>query len=151
MAEVQRSEEESPGTVASTLAPVLPPVQPPEEPEPPRVDPPARVAGGVPAVVSTLKHAWGEMGAVRGTRLLLKVNQQDGFDCPGCAWPDPGHRSVAEFCENGAKAVAEEGTRERVTPDFFRRWSVAELSDQSDHWLGKQGRLTHPMVPEPWL
>ncbi|MCE9673551.1 FdhF/YdeP family oxidoreductase [Myxococcus stipitatus] len=146
MAEVQRSEEESPGTVASTLAPELPPVQPPEEPEPPRVAPPARVAGGVPAVVSTMKHAWGEMGAVRGTRLLLKVNQKDGFDCPGCAWPDPGHRSVAEFCENGAKAVAEEGTRERVTPDFFRRWSVAELSDQSDYWLGKQGRLTHPMV-----
>ncbi|HET9449773.1 MAG TPA: FdhF/YdeP family oxidoreductase, partial [Aggregicoccus sp.] len=98
-------------------------------------------------VVSSLKHAWGEAGPVRGTRLLLNLNQEHGFDCPGCAWPDPhGHRSAAEFCENGAKAVAEEGTKARVTPDFFARHSVAELSAQSDLWLGKSGRLTHPMV-----
>ncbi|MCP3103521.1 FdhF/YdeP family oxidoreductase [Myxococcus sp. K15C18031901] len=146
MAEVQRSEEGTPDTATSALSPVLPPVQPPEESTPPRVDAPSQVAGGIPAVISTMKHAWGEMGAVRGTRLLLKVNQKDGFDCPGCAWPDPGHRSVAEFCENGAKAVAEEGTTERVTPDFFRQWSVAALSAQGDYWLGKQGRLTQPMV-----
>jgi molybdopterin-dependent oxidoreductase alpha subunit len=107
----------------------------------------ARVAGGIPAVVQSLKHALGEAGLIRGTRLLLQLNQADGFDCPGCAWPDPDHhRSVAEFCENGAKAVAEEGTKLRVTPDFFRAHSVAELSTQSDYWLGKQGRLTHPMV-----
>ncbi|MGH9901726.1 MAG: FdhF/YdeP family oxidoreductase, partial [Pyrinomonadaceae bacterium] len=105
------------------------------------------VAGGMPAVWSSLKHAWREMGAARGARTLLRVNQKDGFDCPGCAWPDPdGERSHAEFCENGAKAVAEEATTKRVTPEFFREWTVAELSRKSDYWLGKRGRLTHPML-----
>ncbi len=130
----------------AALAPVLPSAQPPEEPLPPDLGPIGVSAGGIPAVTSSLKHVWGEAGVVRGTQLLLKVNQKDGFDCPGCAWPDPGHRSTAEFCENGAKAVAEEGTAERVTPDFFRQHSVVELSRQSDLWLGKAGRLTHPMV-----
>ena len=78
---------------------------------------------------------------------MLAINQKDGFDCPGCAWPEPdGERSHAEFCENGAKAVAEEATTKRVTPEFFRQWSVEELSKQSDFWLGKRGRLTHPML-----
>ncbi len=78
---------------------------------------------------------------------MLQLNQFDGYDCPGCAWPDPdAERAVAEFCENGAKAVAEEGTKERVGPEFFARHSVAELSERSDFWLGKQGRLTHPMI-----
>ncbi|MBZ4420135.1 FdhF/YdeP family oxidoreductase [Myxococcus sp. RHSTA-1-4] len=146
MADGHGDEQQARDTLAAARAPVPPSAQPPEEPRPPRVGPMGEVAGGIPAVVSTMKHAWGEMGPVRGTRLLLQVNQKHGFDCPGCAWPDPGHRSVAEFCENGAKAVAEEGTTARVTPDFFRKWSVAELSRQTDHWLGKQGRLTHPMV-----
>ncbi len=107
----------------------------------------SEAAGGVPAVVSSVKHAWREMGAVRSLRTLSQVNQKDGFDCPGCAWPDPdGERSHVEFCENGVKAVAEEATRARVTPEFFQQWSVAELSRQTDHWLGKQGRLTHPML-----
>src|SRR5690606_21975917 len=82
-------------------------------------------------------------------RLLARVNQTDGFDCPGCAWPDPEPeqgRSVAEFCENGAKAIAEEGTSRRITPAFFSARSVEELSRESDHWLGSQGRLTHPML-----
>jgi molybdopterin-dependent oxidoreductase alpha subunit len=105
------------------------------------------VAGGIPAIVQTVKHAWREMGARRSLKTLLAVNQKDGFDCPGCAWPEPdGERSHAEFCENGAKAVAEEATTKRVTPEFFREWSVEELSKQSDFWLGKQGRLTHPML-----
>ncbi|HEX8502500.1 MAG TPA: FdhF/YdeP family oxidoreductase [Pyrinomonadaceae bacterium] len=105
------------------------------------------VSGGLGAVWSATKHIVGEAGLVRGARTLLKVNQKDGFDCPGCAWPDPdGERSHAEFCENGAKAVAEEATTRRVTPDFFRRWSVADLSRKSDFWLGKQGRLTQPFV-----
>ncbi len=104
-------------------------------------------AGGVQAVVQTVKHAWGEMGVRRSLKTLLAVNQQGGFDCPGCAWPEPdGERSHAEFCENGAKAVAEEATTKRVTPEFFREWSVEELSQKSDYWLGKQGRLTHPML-----
>ena len=86
------------------------------------------------------------MGLVRTVQTLLKVNQKDGFDCPGCAWPDPEERAMVEFCENGAKAVAEEATRKTIGPEFFARWTVAELSAQSDHWLGKQGRLTHPML-----
>lgn len=79
-------------------------------------------------------------------RTLLVLNQEDGFDCPSCAWPDPEHRATAEFCENGARAVADEATRARVDPDFFAKWSIPALLEQSDHWLNQQGRLTHPMV-----
>jgi molybdopterin-dependent oxidoreductase alpha subunit len=124
--------------------------QPPEDLVPLEREDPARAAGGLAAVVSSVRHVVGEAGAIRGTRLLLGLNQFDGYDCPGCAWPDPdGHRSTFEFCENGAKAAAEEGTTARVTPGFFARHSVCELSRQSDHWLGKQGRLTHPMALLP--
>src|SRR6516225_4002951 len=115
----------------------------------PTVGPVQTVAGGLPAVISGLKHALGEAGPLKGTALLLDLNETRGFDCPGCAWPDPEHRGVAEFCENGAKAIAEEGTSRRATPEFFARWSVAELARRSDYWLGKQGRLTHPMVLRP--
>jgi anaerobic selenocysteine-containing dehydrogenase len=94
-----------------------------------------------------MRHAYGEMGAVRSARTLLKMNQKGGFDCPGCAWPDPDdHRAPTEFCENGAKAVAEEATTKRVTPEFFREHSIHELAQQSDMWLGKQGRITQPMI-----
>jgi molybdopterin-dependent oxidoreductase alpha subunit len=121
--------------------------QPPEDFTGLEVRPVSEVAGGLPAIMSSMKHVWGEMGVARGTRTLLVMNQKGGFDCPSCAWPDPdGERSVAEFCENGAKAVAEEATTRRVTPEFFRQWSVADLSRKSDFWLGKQGRITHPMV-----
>jgi molybdopterin-dependent oxidoreductase alpha subunit len=124
--------------------------QPPEEFTGGKITEPARAAGGLKAVWSSVRHARDEMGLVRGARTLLRVNQKGGFDCPGCAWPDPeGERSHAEFCENGAKAVAEEATTRRVTPDFFRQWSVADLSLKSDYWLGKQGRLTHPVVLRP--
>ncbi len=108
----------------------------------------SEVAGGLTAVAVSMKHAYREMGIARSAKTLLHLNQKDGFDCPGCAWPDPdGERAHAEFCENGIKAVAEEATLKRVTPEFFGQWSVAELSQKSDYWLGKQGRLTHPM----WL
>jgi molybdopterin-dependent oxidoreductase alpha subunit len=122
----------------------------PETTEVPTLAPAATVAGGIPAIVSALRHAVGETGVFRAGRLLLDLNQFQGYDCPGCAWPDPDqHRSVAEFCENGAKAIAEEATVRRVGPEFFSRWSVAELSRRNDYWLGKQGRLTHPMVLVP--
>jgi molybdopterin-dependent oxidoreductase alpha subunit len=112
-----------------------------------QLEPREKVAGGIPAIMSSLNHIRGEMGMWRGISTLSKINQKDGFDCPGCAWPDPdGHRSIVEFCENGAKAVAEEATEKRITPEFFREWPVAELSRKSDFWLGKQGRLTCPMV-----
>src|SRR6266498_2086865 len=121
--------------------------QSPEEPSLVQIKPIARVAGGVPSVIAAAKTAWNEMGLTRGLRTLLKLNQQNGFDCPGCAWPEPdGERSHAEFCENGAKHVADEATTKRITPEFFRQWSVADLADKSDHWLGKQGRITQPMV-----
>jgi len=107
----------------------------------------SRVAGGVPAIIETFKALSSEMGLVRGARTMLKVNQPGGVDCPGCAWPEPdGERSHFEFCENGAKHIAEEATTKRVTPQFFQQWSVADLALQSDEWLGAQGRITHPML-----
>ncbi|UXA20445.1 FdhF/YdeP family oxidoreductase [Mycobacterium sp. SMC-4] len=107
-------------------------------------------AAGVPAVLVSLQRSWEQMGALRTAQTLLRLNQRDGFDCPGCAWPEtPGHRKHAEFCENGAKAVAEEATRRRVGPDFFEKHSVADLSGRTEYWLGQQGRLTHPMVLRP--
>ena len=90
------------------------------------------------------------MGIGRGVRALLAVNQHDGFDCHSCAWPSPdGDRHLFEFCENGAKAVADEATTRRCDRDFFRTHAVAELAAQSDYWLNQQGRLTEPMVLRP--
>jgi molybdopterin-dependent oxidoreductase alpha subunit len=108
---------------------------------------PKSSAAGIPAVIKSMKYARRQMGVVRGTKALLKVNKVDGFDCQSCAWPNPdGDRHIAEFCENGAKAVADEATTKRVTPEFFRQYSVAELADKPDHWLNDQGRITHPML-----
>jgi len=119
----------------------------PEESSLVQINPMSSVAGGIPSIIATAKTAWEEMGVGRGVRTLLKLNQKDGFDCPGCAWPEPDDkRSHAEFCENGAKHVADEATTKRITPEFFRKWGVADLADKPDYWLGKQGRITHPMV-----
>lgn len=109
------------------------------------VGPPKEYAAGLPAVAWSLRHAGRQMGVRRSLLTLVQVNQKQGFDCPGCAWPEPEHRSVAEFCENGAKAVAEEATVRRVGADFFAAHPVAELAGKSDYWLGQQGRLTEPM------
>ncbi len=107
-------------------------------------------AAGVPAVLVSLRRGVEQMGVVRTARTLARLNQRAGFDCPGCAWPEtPGHRKHAEFCENGAKAVAEEATTRRVGPEFFANHTVAELLEHTDYWLGQQGRLTHPMVLRP--
>ncbi|MEU6861439.1 FdhF/YdeP family oxidoreductase [Glycomyces sp. NPDC046736] len=111
----------------------------------PDVRRPKRHAVGLPAVVNSLRFVGAEAGARRGLPLLRGVNQTDGFDCPGCAWPEPGHRHPAEFCENGAKAIAEEATRRTVGPEFFAAHPVADLADKSGYWLGQQGRLTEPM------
>ncbi|MFE8958657.1 FdhF/YdeP family oxidoreductase [Streptomyces iakyrus] len=110
-----------------------------------RVGPPQDHAAGLPAVTSSLRHAHAQMGTRRSLLTLLSVNQKSGFDCPGCAWPEPERRHRAEFCENGAKAVAEEATLRRVGPGFFAEHTLAELAGRSDYWLGQQGRLTHPM------
>ena len=115
----------------------------------PQVAEPKHAAAGLPAIGHTLRIAQQQMGVRRTALTLLRVNQKDGFDCPGCAWPEPEHRHTAEFCENGAKAVAEEATLRRVTPEFFAAHPVADLAARSGYWLGQQGRLTHPMyLPE---
>ncbi|MET0295852.1 MAG: FdhF/YdeP family oxidoreductase [Microbacterium sp.] len=111
-----------------------------------RVSRPKKVAVGVPAVLHALQIANEQMGVARSVQTLLQVNQKDGFDCPGCAWPEEDKRHVAEFCENGAKAVAEEATLRRVGPEFFAAHSIDELAGHDDWWLGQQGRLTHPMI-----
>ncbi|MFF8988628.1 FdhF/YdeP family oxidoreductase [Streptomyces sp. NPDC014983] len=115
----------------------------------PQVAEPKHAAAGLPAIGHTLRIAQQQMGVRRTALTLLRVNQKDGFDCPGCAWPEPEHRHTAEFCENGAKAVAEEATLRRVTPEFFAAHPVTDLANRSGYWLGQQGRLTHPMyLPE---
>ncbi len=108
-------------------------------------------AAGAPAVGHSLQVAQRQMGVKRTALTLLRINQSGGFDCPGCAWPEPaeGERSHFEFCENGAKAVAEEATLRRVTPQFFAEHPVSELATKSDYWLGQQGRLTEPMYKAP--
>ena len=104
-------------------------------------------AAGTPAVVSSLQHVFGKAGVVRGTKALLGINQAGGFDCPSCAWPDPdGPRAVAEFCENGAKAIASEAMSRTIGRDFFAAHSVAELMAESDAWHDLQGRVAEPMV-----
>jgi molybdopterin-dependent oxidoreductase alpha subunit len=125
-----------------------PRAQPPLENTPAQVEPAAKSAAGVPAIAATLRQL-SKTGVVRGVRTLSSINQAAGFDCPGCAWPEPAHdRSAFEFCENGAKHVADEATRDRATPELFGRMSVAQLSEKSDEWLNAQGRLTHPLVLE---
>jgi molybdopterin-dependent oxidoreductase alpha subunit len=114
------------------------------------VSEPKTWAAGVTGVTVSLQRGFEQMGAARSFNTLRLLNQQEGFDCPGCAWPDPqGHRKLAEFCENGAKAVAEEATKRKVGPEFFAEHPIAELSERTDYWLGQQGRLTHPMVLRP--
>lgn len=108
---------------------------------------PKTVAAGIPAVISSAKHVLTEMDAARGFKALLKLNQKDGFDCPGCAWPDPDDErsAVAEYCENGAKAIAEEATTKALRADFFASNSIEELSLLDDYRIGKKGRIAQPM------
>jgi molybdopterin-dependent oxidoreductase alpha subunit len=115
------------------------------------VHPPKDHAAGVTAVRVSMQRSLSLMGASRTAKTLLKLNQADGFDCVSCAWPDPDpeNRHAAEFCENGAKAVADEATTDRVTPEFFARHSLDELRAHDDYWLNGQGRITHPMVKRP--
>ena len=108
-----------------------------------------KTAAGIPAAISSLNHGIRKMGVSKTIKTLLMVNQKDGFDCPGCAWPDPDHRTSFEFCENGAKAVADEAMKDKVNPNFFERYDVQTLLKKSDHWLNKQGRISHPMILKP--
>lgn len=113
---------------------------------PPFVRPGGKPAGGLSSVMATVRQLMRDRAVVQGSRALRVINQVDGFDCPGCAWPEAKDRSAFEFCENGAKAVAAETTSRRADPDFFAKHTVDELLAQSDFWLEQQGRLTHPMI-----
>src|SRR5271169_1901055 len=109
-------------------------------------NPPAGGWGALRALARALREQSVEL---KGSRALLSMNQPEGFDCPGCAWPDPRHTSSFEFCENGAKAVTWELTKRRVTREFFAAHSVRQLEQESDYWLEEQGRLTEPMRYHP--
>src|SRR5277367_5284888 len=104
-------------------------------------------AAGIPAIWNTMVYGIGDMGPVRAPEAFMKINHVTGFDCQSCAWLSPDKkRKIFEFCENGAKAVADESTRKRITPEFFAKHSIEELAGQTDYWLNQQGRLTSPMV-----
>ncbi len=123
-----------------------PQAQSPIEATPTHIGEAEHTAAGLPSIYQTTRISLEEMGINRTLRTLLALTKKDGFDCQSCAWPSPDeHRKVAEFCENGAKAVASEATTRRVTTEFFTQWSVTALSEQSDYWLDQQGRLTQPM------
>ena len=108
-------------------------------------------AAGIPAVVSSMRHVFGAMDFSRGANALLQLNQKNGYDCPGCAWPDPDDErsGIAEYCENGAKAIAEEATTRKLTPEFFAAHSVADLARLDDYEIGKKGRVAQPMHLPP--
>lgn len=124
--------------------------QPPEKIGAAKLRKPDRVAAGMRAVTESLKFTFRESGFTRGFRDWFKINQKDGFACQSCAWPSPDvDPHVFEFCENGVKALTSEATRKKITPDFFREHSIADLQTRTDHWLELQGRLVHPMVKQP--
>lgn len=121
--------------------------EPPTDLGTPVVSPAPNVATGLRAVVKSVQVTVEQMGISRAWKAMANVNQFEGFDCPSCAWPDPDDkRAGAEFCENGAKAVASEATRARADRDFFATHSVEDLLARSDSWMDKAGRLTEPMV-----
>lgn len=115
-----------------------------------RLKEPMQTAAGLLGVKEALRHSFKEMGIVRSMKSLLEMNQEDGFRCPSCAWPVPEHPSkIAEYCENGAKALADEATTQHIGADFFSKHSVEELSQLSDYELNKLGRVIEPMVLRP--
>ncbi len=121
--------------------------EPPLEDKGAKIESRSTTAAGPVAIYETGYFGFTEMGLGRTFKALLKVNQKDGFDCPSCAWPDPdGKRNKAEFCENGAKAVASEATKARLTPEVFARHSISDMLRRRDVWLEEQGRITHPMI-----
>lgn len=125
--------------------------EPPETDDRLEIGPPKKKAAGLPSVISSFTHMHRHGRSLPSAlRILSKMNQTDGFDCPGCAWPDPDDRaSITEFCENGAKAAAWETTRKRLDWKFFQHFSIDELAQKSDLWLGQQGRFTEPLMLRP--
>jgi len=121
--------------------------QPPVEHEPATIRNASHSAAGLPAIAKTFSFALPRLGVRDTLKVFREVNQKDGFDCQSCAWPSPdGERHRFEFCENGAKAMADEGSRHRIGADFFAEWPIDALAAQSDHWLNSRGRLTEPLL-----
>lgn len=110
----------------------------------PKVSKKKDTAAGYSAVFHAMTHAVPN----RGLLPLITMNKPGGVDCPGCAWPEPDHHdlNIQEYCENGAKAIAEETTSDRADRDFWARYTIEELREKTDHWLGKRGRITEPML-----
>ncbi len=125
--------------------------EPPETDDDLRIEPPMKRAAGLASVRSAFAHMHKHGHSLQSAvRILGQMNQTDGFDCPGCAWPDPDDRAaLTEFCENGAKAAAWETTRRRLDWKFFQQYSIDDLARKSDYWLGLQGRLTQPLMLRP--
>jgi molybdopterin-dependent oxidoreductase alpha subunit len=144
-----QADERLPSVEGADRVSGVPGAEPPQDDEA-RIGRRKTVAAGMTSVWETARLGFRQMGVGRTVRTLRALNQKDGFDCPSCAWPDPdGHRKMAEFCENGAKAVASEAMTARVTPEFFAQHSIADLLEKTDFWLDQQGRITHPMVRRP--
>jgi len=111
-----------------------------------KITDPPETSAGIHAITTSLRDVFGKAGVVRGSRGLLNLNQKGGIDCQSCAWPDPEHRTINEFCENGAKALADELMTDTIGRDFFAKHSVQELDQRDEYWLNKQGRLAEPLV-----
>ena len=109
------------------------------------VGPPKNWAAGIPGVTHSMEPAIAQMGVSRTLKLMASLNQKDGFDCMSCAWPDPDHRKLAEFCENGAKAVTWEATPLTIPTSFWAEHPLSDLLDRDEYWLGMQGRLVEPV------
>ncbi|HEU5154949.1 MAG TPA: FdhF/YdeP family oxidoreductase, partial [Gemmatimonadales bacterium] len=121
--------------------------QPTMEQEPPRIGARSQSAAGMAGILQAFEYAIPRLGVRNTLRTFLRANQKDGFDCQSCAWPSPdGKRHRFEFCENGAKAMGDEGSRHKIGAEFFREWSIDALAGQSDAWLNRQGRLIEPLV-----
>ncbi|MGK0742595.1 FdhF/YdeP family oxidoreductase [Leucobacter sp. Z1108] len=106
---------------------------------------PKEYAAGLGGVLHSMEPAIKNMGVGRTLKLMSKINHKDGFDCMSCAWPDPEHRKLAEFCENGAKAVTWEATPLKIPRAFWAENSLTSLADKTEYWLGMQGRITEPV------
>jgi anaerobic selenocysteine-containing dehydrogenase len=112
-----------------------------------KITEPKKWAAGIPAVYEAAKDVMEEDGVIRGMKALFKMNKKGGFDCSSCAWPDPDddRSPIAEYCENGAKALAEEATTKKLTPEFFAENAVADLAKLNDMEIGKKGRIAQPV------
>ncbi|HET6146968.1 MAG TPA: FdhF/YdeP family oxidoreductase [Polyangia bacterium] len=138
---------DKPHVVRADRAHGVPGAEPPLEAEPARIGHRHDSAAGLYSIWETTHRGLRDMGVKRSLRTLLAINQKDGFDCPSCAWPDPDdQRKKAEFCENGAKAVASEATTARATPELFAQYSITDMLAHTDRWLDAQGRITQPML-----